>query len=276
MNVWNSNLVFILLTFLYFYIFCTPVVAKIEIEELPERIEIGKEFEVKISLGNLSDKNHYLGIYFHKNSGDKYFGQTKNDNHWIEAQDSNCKSFFPADVMEGSWSGKLTGRIIYNEDDFDNTLGNYSIKIAKFTDSCNKSFSDAKIISIFDSNPPPINIPSPTNNPPTITKTKTTLVSPTNKPTLVPTKNPTLVSPTEIIVKHITLFNKSLINEATISGMIEEGEILGEQSSTDSGVLKEVEKKKNYGQTYAMLFIIVGAGFLGAAALSIFLKKKPG
>ncbi|MCJ7740475.1 hypothetical protein MUP32_04125, partial [Candidatus Microgenomates bacterium] len=123
-------------------LFTQPVFAKIVISDYPQKIEINKEFTVGVDLSNLSDQVHYLSIAFQKEKGDYYFGQTKNGEDWIEAEKNNCKNFPQVariEIKEGSWSGQLTGRVIFGEKDYDNSLGDYILKVLKYTDVCDSS-----------------------------------------------------------------------------------------------------------------------------------------
>lgn len=183
-----SKIKLILVFIVYFLISCKSALAKIEINNSPSKIEINKEFVLDVALSNLSDPTHFLSIALHKNTGDSYFGQTQNGDKWIEADDNNCKNFPQVSVAEGSWSGKLKGKINYNEKDFNNSLGNYILKVFKYTDSCNKSSSTDLSVELYDTNPPPTSTPTlkPTSIP-TSTPPNSPVPSATAKPQNSPT-----------------------------------------------------------------------------------------
>ena len=142
------KLLFWVLLVVCYLILSKPIFAKIELLDYPAKIEINKEFTVSVNLTNLSDPIHFLSIAFQKKKGDDYFGQTKNGESWVEAEKANCKSFPQIEVKEGSWSGKLTGRIIFGEKDFDNSLGDYTLKVIKYTDSCNQWYMKKCVIRL--------------------------------------------------------------------------------------------------------------------------------
>lgn len=265
----------------YQYFFCIiclllnssqSVFAKIEVNNYPSKIEINKEFEIDVVLSNLTDPTHFLSIALHKNSGDPYFGQTQKGDNWIEADDSNCKSFPGVTISEGSWSGKLKGKINYNEKDFDNSLGNYILKVFKYTDSCNKSDSNDLTVELFDSNPPLTATPVPTNTPgPTSVPTST----PTN--TSVPTANsksqnsPTVyMSPTiKQTVPTITYIKSN--NNLVASENASSGAFLGETS--DPTVTVEEEKHSSAASSaknsFPIFAFLIGSGvvLIGTAAV---------
>lgn len=233
-------------------LFVVPVFAKIEVNNSPSKIEINKDFELDVALSNLTDPTHYLSIALHKNSGDAYFGQTQNGGNWIEADDGNCKNFHSATISEGSWSGKLKGKINYNEKDFDNSLGNYLLKVFKYTDSCNKSASEDMTVELFDPNPPPTVTPSP----------KPTVIS-TNAPaptvTAKPANSPTIyISPTI----------KKAIPTITNTENISSGEVLGETSNPtvtpDEVKPTTVSETKN--KSFPVFGLLLGGGILFIAA----------
>lgn len=242
--------------------FSPPAIAKIELSNTLVKIEIDKEFELGITLSNLTDPIHFLSIALHKSSGDPYFGQTKNGDSWIEADDGNCKNFPQVTITEGSWSGKLKGKINYNEKDFDNSLGNYILKVIKYTDSCNKSASDDLSVELFDPDPPPTAVPT---NIPTSIPSSTGIPSSTSKPQASITK---YTSPT---VK-LTALSKSV-------GTTTAGTVLGDTSApgiTNAPTKEELvaDTRKKTLPVFALIFIS-GLVLIGAAvAVSIRQIKK--
>lgn len=243
---------------------------KVEILDHPDKIEIGKEFELSVSLSNLSDPLHYLSISLHKKSGDSYFGQTQNRDNWIEADDANCKSFPSVAVSEGSWSGKLKGKVFYSEKDFDNSLGNYILKLIKYTDSCNKSYSDDVSIELFDPSPPPTATPTiiPSNTPklPTSTPQPTVTKAPTNSPALTRINSPT--------PKKANIFITSKLNVLgdETSTATHPLHTLSESSPSVTPVFESIAKK----DILPLILIGTGGALLlgGAIYAGIIIKKQ--
>ncbi|MBI2611228.1 hypothetical protein HYW54_00590 [Candidatus Gottesmanbacteria bacterium] len=243
----------ILLAISLLFICKTYAFAKIEVLNPPTKIEINKEFELEVLLTNLSAPIHYLSIALHKKSGDSYFGQTKNGESWVEADDSNCKSFPAATINESSWSGKLTGKYFYNEKDFDSTLGNYILKVIKYTDSCGKSLSDDLNVELYDPNPPPTSTPTPnpTNTP-----------VPTTKSSNIPVPTST-IKPTTTPVKKIT---------STSIKKVSPGVVLGKTID-----LTPTEIPSNSNSNPPIAFILIGLGgtlLLGAGIYTAVIIKK--
>jgi hypothetical protein len=227
-------------------ILAKPVFAKIEINNFPNKIEVNKEFEIAVSLSNLSDPDHFLSIALHKESGNPYFGQTKNGDNWIEADDGNCKNFPKITVAEGSWSGKLVGKFFYDEKDFDNSLGNYILKVFKYTDSCNKSYSDDLSVELFDPNPPPTSKPTtvPTAKP-TSSSSDTSAPSATSQPpnSPTPTKKPVIKTPTPIETEA----------ELTVEKEEPQGTVLGETATQSAA-------GRNSQISVILLLLLIGGG----------------
>lgn len=245
------------------FLFQRHVFAKIEILNPPVKIEIKKEFELEVLLTNLSAPIHYLSIALHKKSGDSYFGQTKNGENWIEADNANCKSFPQAQINESSWSGKLTGKYFYDEKDFDNTLGNYILKVLKYTDSCNSPDSSSDIVvELFDPNPPPTSTPTPN---PTNTPVPTT--KPSNTP--IPTS---AIKPTATPIKKATPTSSKKVTSGVVLGKTNQDN--NQEKKSDSSPT-EIPSSSNSGPPIA--FILIGLGgtlLLGAGIYTAVIIKK--
>ncbi|HUV42588.1 MAG TPA: hypothetical protein VMY36_01635 [Patescibacteria group bacterium] len=162
------------------------VLAKIEITDSPHEIGINEEFTVRVRLTKISG-SHYLGIGVHKEAGQEYFGLTKNNDNWVEMEDNNCADF-PLVVVNGEiWENNLTGKIIYGEKGFDGSLGEYILKIIKYTEaSClngkSKSYSEGEtIFSLTDTTSPPLSpvLPTPSPSPEAINSPSPILVTAT-------------------------------------------------------------------------------------------------
>lgn len=153
------------------------IFAKIEITGYPQEIEIDKEFAIGVRLTNLSG-SHYIAIGIHKEAGKEYFGLTKNNNLWVEMEDDNCANFPLAVVNDEIWDEDLIGKIVYGEEGFDGSLGNYTLKIIKYTEaSClngkSKSYSDGVTFSLID-----LASPSPDSISPTLAPSFQTEINP--------------------------------------------------------------------------------------------------
>lgn len=156
--------------FLFLFLFPHSALAKIEIIDYSQEIEINKEFIVEVLLTKITG-SHHIGLGLQKKSGAEYFGLTWGGHDWVEMEDSNCADLPLIAAIEGSWSGQLKGKVIYDEEGFDNSLGNYFLKVVKYTTaSCgkggkSKSYSDGVNVVLLDPNPPPSapssSIPSP-------------------------------------------------------------------------------------------------------------------
>lgn len=269
----------IIIFFLPFYLFSLrPALAKIELTDYPTSICIDKEFKIGMALSNLSDPVHYLSVALHKKSGDAYFGMTKNGDNWIEADKNNCKNFPQISVVEGSWSGKLIGRIVYNEKDYNNSFGDYILKVIKYSDSCSESSSKEVVVNLYDPNPPsitPTNPPSATpTHKPTSTPKATSVSKPssTPKPQIKATANtPVVPINTPVVLLTSNLFDKSIQISSPGS---QTDEVLGEFTSEEimsGGEIGEATKAGSK-SNYPILAILLVGGlvcFLAAAVISI-------
>lgn len=265
----------------FFFFFIPPVFAKIELSDYPVKIEINKEFTVSVDLTNLSDPVHFLSIVFQKKKGGDYFGQTKNGESWVEAEKANCKSFPQAEIKEGSWSGRLTGRIIFGEKDFDNSLGDYILKVIKYTDSCNTSPSNELPVTLFSTDPPPDTptiTPKPSPRPNNTPHPSSTPKLPKN--TSVPTVKviPSATQSLSALVADTRSIGNSQLSLATDS---QKAEVLGEEEiqPTEDKKEKDVSPSTNKQFSLPLLLMLIFGGTVcigGAVWTSIQKIKKQG
>jgi len=257
-------------------LFTQPVYAKIVISDYPQKIEVNKEFTVEVKLSGLKSPVHFLSIVFKKMSNGHYFGQTKNGEDWIEAESVNCKNFPRIEVKEGSWSGKLTGRVIFGEKDYDNSLGDYILKILKYTDACDSptyspSPSDDLLVTLFSNEPPPTSIPTVTLTPavkPTVKPTHTPKPLPTDKPVQSKTVTATIVVTTSIKTTAQSVSTDTKIKEEQKTTIAKDGteDVLGEAISEATGQSEKTLAASYRGATSRLPIIILvlsGLIFIG-------------
>src|SRR3989344_2790589 len=119
------------------------------------------EFTIDVSVSGASSGTNYLKIDLFKSGTTNYFGDTYNGADWYNGTDG--LTYFPITIQSGIWSGQVKGRI--NDADLAqlDQLGQYKLRIRRYTGSGNYNASEANN-SVVDIN---IIFPTPTTTPST-------------------------------------------------------------------------------------------------------------
>lgn len=182
----------------------SPVSASLtlNINAAAEKINFNDEVEVDVDLrGAADDTIYYLRIAFTHPDRPAYFGYTQNNNGSFVKYADTYNNFFQLTTnQEGSWSGKLRGKVDCEDNDFKGN-GNYILKVGRFTASGKShDWSDNNLtleIQGASSTPtatPSVPKPSSTPKPPTSTPKPAS----TPKATITPRPVISMVTPTPI------------------------------------------------------------------------------
>lgn len=152
-------------------------------------IVTGDPFIVKILVEGASAGQNYIRVDLYKEGTTGYFGETFNTSEWYSGSDG--KKYFPITIESGQIA---TPSVLVrvgspNISDFLG-VGEYKMKIRRYTSSGNQANDTAQSVSLVINIPSPTLSPVPTNTPipsPTTAPTKTQAITKTQAVTKTPT-----------------------------------------------------------------------------------------
>src|SRR3989344_1644644 len=162
MYMWQKLILSFLIICISLFIFPLHVNAvTLTISNVPSLITPSDEFTINIVISGAASGTNYLKIDLYKSGTTNYFGDTYNGADWYNGTDG--LTYFPITIQSGIWSGQVKGRI--NDADFAqlDQLGQYKLRIRRYTGSGNYNSPEANN-SVVDMN---IIFPTPTTTPST-------------------------------------------------------------------------------------------------------------
>jgi len=158
--------------------------------------------DTNLSLSGQNNKSYYLEGAFQKEGVNKYFGQTFNVSEWIKYTSADYTSVLKVTTDDnGVWSGQISVKVDISSPYYSGA-GNYVLKIKRFTEAGNYSWSSNQVtiavaaIETPSPQPSPSPTPSPTPSPSpkptksTIKNTASPSPSSSPSPSLLPTPSP--------------------------------------------------------------------------------------
>lgn len=186
----------------------------ISLSNPPSSLNYQQESSVDVGLNCSSCGNSYMRAVFFKDGKTGYFGYTKDaSSNWVNTT-ADKTAYFPVlktDLIEGSWSGKLSFKPDYDSNYFEGA-GEYRFKIGRYTSADSSAlWSDSYPITLLaptsTPSPSPTSTPIPPTHTPKPASTSTPKPIPTNTPKPANTSTPKAVPTPTAVPKILSAYS---------------------------------------------------------------------